>query len=58
MNELVSKGILKILKKRGLWLAKGLNLSCLKPKYFNYQVSGEYKICVQGYKYDIYKEFQ
>ena len=49
-NELVPKGIQQILEERGLWPAKKLNLSCLKPKCLNCQVSAECKICVKGHK--------
>lgn len=55
-NELVPKGIQRILEERGLWPAKGLNLSCPKPKCFNFQVSAEYKIYTKGHKFDICKE--
>ena len=54
-NELVPKGIQQILEEKGLWPAKGLNLSCPKPKCFNCQVSAECKICVKGHKCDTCK---
>lgn len=47
----------KSLKERRLWLTKNLNLNCPKLKYSNCQVAADYKICVKGYKYDIYKIF-
>lgn len=33
-KQSTQKDIQKILEKRGLWLAKGFNLSCPNPKYF------------------------
>lgn len=57
-NQSTQKDIQKILKERGLWPTKRLNLSCLKPKCFNCQVAAEYKICIKEHKCDIYKIFQ
>lgn len=57
-NELVPKGIQKVLEERGLWLAKGLKLSYLNPKCFNYLVFAECKICIKSHKYYSCKEPQ
>ena len=43
------------MEERNLWPSRGLNLECPKPKYFNCQVTVEFKICVKGYKYELYK---
>ena len=45
-NQSTQKSIQKILEERELWPARGLNLSCPKPKCFNCQVAAECKICV------------
>ena len=54
-NQSTQKIIQKILDERELWPAKGLNLSCPKPKCFNCQAAAECKICVRGHKYDTCK---
>ena len=43
------------MEERNLWPSEGLNLECLKPKCFNYQVVVECKICVKKHKYELYK---
>ena len=54
-NQWIQKGIQKVLEERGLWPAKGLNVSYLKPKCFNCQVVVDCKICVKGHKCDTCK---
>lgn len=41
----IQKMIKKVLKKHNLYLAKGKNLEYINPKYANYQVNIDYKIC-------------
>lgn len=56
-EEVTQKKVLKILKKRKVWLVKRLNLSYSKPKYFNCQDATEFKISVKRVKYDKCKLF-
>lgn len=42
-------------KKQGFWLYISRNLEYLKPKYFNYEIAINYKICVKKHKYNLYK---
>ncbi len=46
------KRVQRVLKKRKLWPAKGLNLGCPKPKCFNCQVAADCKICVKSHRCD------
>lgn len=57
-NQSTEKDIQKYLEKRRLWLAEELNLCYPKLKYFNYQVTINYKIYMKGHKYDTCKVFQ
>lgn len=56
-GEVIKKRVQKVLKKRGVWLIRELNLNCLKPKCFNCQMATEYKIYVKKkHKYDTDKQ--
>lgn len=46
-----------MLRKKELLLAKKLNLSYAKSKYFNCQIFEKYKICVKNHQCDTYKEY-
>lgn len=54
-EEVTQKRVYKALEERGILPVRGLNLSCLKPKYFNCQVAAKYKICIKEHKCDTYK---
>ncbi len=54
-EKIVQKVIQRVLEEKNLWPARGLNLECTKPKYFNYQMVSEYKICVKSHKFDLCK---
>lgn len=46
------KGIQRVLEEQNLWPIRGVNLECLRPKYFNCQVASECKICIKGTRCD------
>lgn len=54
-GQCILKRIQKVLEKRNLKLSRKLNLKCLRPKCFNYQVTAKYKICIKKYKYKLCK---
>ena len=54
-GQYILKEIQRVIEEKNLWPFRGLNLECLKPKCFNYQVVVECKICVKRHKYELYK---
>ena len=54
-RQLTPKEIQKILEECNLWPFRVLKLEFVKSKYFNYQLVAKCKICVKGYKCDLYK---
>ena len=44
-RDLTQNEIQKVLEDYNLQLAKDINLEYIKPKYFNYQVLADCKIC-------------
>lgn len=49
------KEIQMVLEERNLWPAKGLNLECMKLKYFNRLVAADCKVCEKEKRYDLCK---
>ena len=51
-GQWIQKEVQRILEERKFWR---LNLECPKPKCFNCEIAANYKVCIQGHKYDLYK---
>lgn len=55
-SQKIQKGVQVILDEQGLWLAKGVCLSCDQPKCAKCHTLATYTVCVKGCKCDFCKE--